>query len=232
MQSTRTCSIDGCEKPVRCRSLCSVHYRRMLRHGDPEYVVPRPQYGLTCSVDGCEKDADTRGLCSAHYTRLLRYGEVGTAEPLRGGDMAPRFWRHVDKGAPGGCWQWTAGGNQLGYGQFRTPDGMKVAHRVAWELLRGSIPDGMELDHRCHNRGCVNPDHLRVVSRVENMQNHSGLYANNKSGHNGVVKVHNSWIAYAQVRGKRVHIGSFLTFEEAAKASDDYRAAHYSIDRI
>lgn len=73
-----------------------------------------------------------------------------------------RFWSKVD--TTGLCWEWTASRNAKGYGCFRVADRRNAtAHRVAWEMLVGVIPEGMQLDHLCRNRSCVNPDHLEVV---------------------------------------------------------------------
>ena len=80
-----------------------------------------------------------------------------------------RFWAKVDKTAPGGCWQWSARLNADGYGHLNV-DGQKVrAHRFAYEMLVGAIPEGLQLDHLCRNRGCVNPDHLEPVTNRENI---------------------------------------------------------------
>jgi hypothetical protein len=78
-----------------------------------------------------------------------------------------RFWGHVHKTDL--CWIWTAHRNPLGYGQFR-PKGKQTvrAHRFAYELLLGPIPEGMTLDHLCRNTRCVNPDHLEPVTAIEN----------------------------------------------------------------
>lgn len=80
-----------------------------------------------------------------------------------------RFWSHVDR--TGDCWEWTAYRDRDGYGitnaaAFGTPR----AHRVAYALLIGPIPDGMQLDHLCRNRSCVNPDHLEPVTNRENQR--------------------------------------------------------------
>jgi hypothetical protein len=79
-----------------------------------------------------------------------------------------RFWDKVDDDA-NSCWLWTAAIGHNGYGRFWF-DGRHVrAHRFAYELLVGPIPEGMELDHLCRVRHCVNPAHLEIVEHRENM---------------------------------------------------------------
>jgi hypothetical protein len=67
-----------------------------------------------------------------------------------------------------GCWQWLGSQKSKGYGAFAVDGKTMCAHRVSWELAVGPIPAGMEMDHLCRNPGCVNPDHLEVVTRREN----------------------------------------------------------------
>ncbi len=79
-----------------------------------------------------------------------------------------RFWAKVNK--TDGCWEWT-GVTVNGYGRFLFTTGKTVrAHRFAYELLVGPIPDGLQLDHLCRNRSCVNPVHLEPVTQQENLR--------------------------------------------------------------
>jgi hypothetical protein len=78
-----------------------------------------------------------------------------------------RFWAKVEK--TDGCWFWRARIIATGYGSFSL-DGRKVmAHRFAYELLVGPIPEDLELDHLCRVRHCVNPAHLEPVTHRENI---------------------------------------------------------------
>lgn len=78
-----------------------------------------------------------------------------------------RFLEKVDI-QPGGCWLWTAHILPNGYGQFYWRGSMGLAHRVAYELMVGAIPDGLTIDHLCRNTRCMNPDHMEPVSNEEN----------------------------------------------------------------
>ena len=78
-----------------------------------------------------------------------------------------RFEQKVSKGQK--CWNWT-GGTSKRYGVFWHQGRMRLAHRVSYELYKGSIPEGYHVCHKCDNGLCVNPDCLFVGTRKDNMQ--------------------------------------------------------------
>jgi hypothetical protein len=81
------------------------------------------------------------------------------------------FWKHVKK-TPS-CWLWTAYKDKNGYGKVTYFQKVTYAHRVAYSLIKGIIPDGLELDHLCRNTSCVNPNHLEPVTTKINC--HRGI---------------------------------------------------------
>lgn len=82
--------------------------------------------------------------------------------------LQARFDAHWIPEPNTGCWYWTGYVTKSGYGCFVPGIRVFPAHRIAWELYRGPIPAGMVIDHCCRVRHCVNPDHLRVVTRRQN----------------------------------------------------------------
>jgi len=146
-----------------------------------------------------------------------------------------RFWEKVAKGP--GCWTWTAAiSEDDGYGRFGIGQSVKLSHRVSYELSVGTIPDGMEIDHKCRNRACVNPKHLRVVTSQKNRENHSGPQSNSKTGIRGVYWVagKRKWGASVNQKGRKYFVGYFNDIQDAAEAVLNRRNelfTHNNIDR-
>ncbi len=80
-----------------------------------------------------------------------------------------RFWSKVDTtSTPDGCWEWAAARLPRGYGEFFFSGHLRRAHRVAWIMANGPIPDGLWVLHRCDNPPCVRLDHLFLGTAQDN----------------------------------------------------------------
>ena len=82
--------------------------------------------------------------------------------------IATRLWSNVEKTF--GCWVWLGAKTRDGYGKLIVGQkSLFLAHRASYELTSGRIPNGKELDHLCRNRLCINPSHLEIVTKRENI---------------------------------------------------------------
>jgi hypothetical protein len=76
-----------------------------------------------------------------------------------------------------GCWEWRGALQPNGYGTFGVSPTKNVrAHRASFEIAKGPIPPGLEIDHLCRNRSCCNPAHLEAVTHQENKRRESASY--------------------------------------------------------
>jgi hypothetical protein len=172
----------------------------------------------TCGVDGCDIRAYKGGFCASHFKKPL----------------SERFWAKVDKS--GECWLWTAGTSRKGYGAILVEGKGRAAHRVAYELVNGPIPEGMQIDHMCHTRACVRPDHLRIANFKQQRENLSGPQSNSKSGIRGVswASRQRRWKATVTHNRQFHHCGYFKTIEDAEQAVVTKRLelfTHNELDR-
>lgn len=131
-----------------------------------------------CTVADCGNVRKYRELCGMHYQRLHKTGSLDYAPPT----PAQRFFAKVNKTEA--CWIWTGATQADGYGRFFVAAGeVTNAHRYAFELLVGPIPDGLVLDHLCRVKSCVNPDHLQAVTVAENNRRGVGFAGQHRKTH-------------------------------------------------
>lgn len=124
-----------------------------------------------------------------------------------------------------GCWEWTSTINRKGYGVLSVHGKPVAAYRVSYMLFRGEIPPAMQIDHICHNRACVNPNHLRLATTTQNNENHTGANRNSGTGVRGVYWETDRQKYRVEVisKGKRHRKGGFSNLSDAAAYARELR---------
>ena len=149
--SYKICSIDGCEKPMKARTWCAMHYWRNSKHGSPTASGVYARSGEERLAMNTARDPETGCL----------------------------LWTGAKQGPPG-----RDDGDRYGY--WAGSDGSRYAHRNVWEHENGPVPEGLLVDHTCHNRACVELTHLRLATRAQNAQNRAGATSVSRTGVRGV----------------------------------------------
>ena len=179
----------------------------------------------TCTHPGCDRAYSCKGYCARHYARMRKGIDMDLPWLEYQGPEAS-FWEKVQKSDH--CWSWTGAKSQAGYGQMRVGGRLHLAHRLSYAWHRGEIPEGSYVDHKCWNALCVNPDHLRLATPGQNLQNLKGANSNSTSGYRGVhwVSREKKWRATAGLNGKVHYLGLYDYPEEAARIASDWRSEH------
>lgn len=218
----RTCAHPECTKRIRPNNKTG-------------YCRPHiPHEKFPCAFRECGRIAIAKGLCSGHWQQESAGKEL-TPLSMRALTFMERYEQKIQK--TDACWNWTGSKVPTGYGYIRENGKMRRAHRVAYALANGKIPEGMEVDHMCHNRSCVNSSHLRLVTRKQNNENLSGPPKTNKSGIRGVRKdaTGKKWIARVRHNNIDIHVGTFeykAEAEAAVVAKRNELFTHNDLDRI
>ena len=135
-----------------------------------------------------------------------------------------RFWSKAND--TGYCWEWQGSKNNDGYGHFKIHGGHITASRIAYQLINGDIPDGLQVLHKCDNPSCVNPSHLFVGTVQDNMNDMIMKGRNRALGkssrYHGVRfrKDNGKWRSFYTINGVVTSLGCFENEVDAAKKRD------------
>ena len=172
-----------------------------------------------CSIEDCTNLSRARGWCANHYQRWRRYGEPDYPVEKRYNSPEEAFAARTEW--QGACLVWTGGKDSDGYGRIQINYSSVTTHTYAWERENKDIPEGMIIDHRCHNRACVNTNHLRLVTRKQNSWNRDRNSSTNASGHKNIfiLPSGNYRVGIAK-DGKLHYYGVYQDLEEALEVRD------------
>lgn len=175
----------------------------------------------TCTIEGCETKHKARGLCKNHYNewyRINRPRKSRSKPEVAARKLATKEQLFLTKAIKSeGCWGWSGTLSPTGYTTLNAERKKWFGHRVSFEMHIGPIPDGFDIDHKCHNKSCTNPDHLQAVSRKENKENTNGAYKCNSTGIRGVTWTKNRKKYKAQIthNSKTFYLGCYESIAEA-----------------
>ena len=169
-----TCTFRRCGKPHQANGLCKGHYAQ-AREG--RGLATLRQAATQCGFDECDRDPHARGLCGAHYQQLLRgqplspIGELPYPAGLSDEELL--HWILSDEASTlteGGCRIWNGITDPNRYGRIPRWGKHELLHRFIYITANGvdRVIFGDSVHHKCHERGCVNPDHLEAATAREN----------------------------------------------------------------
>lgn len=178
-----------------------------------------------CTVGDCGGVRKARGYCDKHYRRALKHGSPHL--PGRNYlDPEEAFAARIEPLVGGDCLLWMGSINweRDGYGQISDHGVLKGVHRYAWEREHGLIPDGMQVDHTCHVRTCVEISHLRLATPGQNQWNRAGADRGSASGIRNVYRAPSGRYQVLVSRGGEAHYGGmFDSAQEAEVAAINLR---------
>jgi len=179
------CKYNGCERPTtgRLSELCHTHYQKEWRSRDieafrkqrREYYARNSQKVLAASKKWREKNPDLVRKNARNY--MAKFAKLPITQDDITDSVKERFFAKVEK--TDSCWNWTSARTASrpkrvladateGYGVISINKRPFYAHRASWLMHNGPLTPGLVIDHLCENTLCVNPEHLRETTSLEN----------------------------------------------------------------
>lgn len=181
-----------------------------------------------CNGPECDRPRYAKGLCRSHYQQWLRGRSLTPLRKSTRGMPMDESLATWSEPAAGGCRTWTGAISSDGYGRIYVDGRSQYAHRVAYELACGPIPEGSEVDHTCHVSACVEPGHLRLATPSQNQQNRRGAASNSITGVRGVHRRGAGYVAQVTLNGRIVFSRYFSTLEKAEASVIEARRDHFT----
>ena len=176
----------------------------------------------TCSIDGCDGKFYGRSWCQKHYRLWYDHGDPQADR--RKNYATPQDAFRARTVRDGDCLVWTGALKENGYATLRHGGRLVYVHRWAWEAANGPTPEGMQVDHTCWNRACVELSHLRLATSAENTRNMSGPMKTNSLGVRNVYKKRGRFHVSVMRDGKVYSAGPFHTLKRAGQEAQALRA--------
>jgi hypothetical protein len=181
----------------------------------------------TCSVEGCDRSYFGKGFCNKHWQRWKKGNDPHRKSQF---EKTPeeRLMERISPAAPvTGCMEWMGGRSGDGYGSIKVNGIQTAAHRYAYEIAFGTIPDGLFVCHHCDNPICCNKDHMFLGTPKDNMDDmaRKGRKPRPKGNPSGNPKLTNENIA--EIR-RRLATGK----ESQQKIADSFGVNQVTISMI